>query len=56
MERILARDSRGETSSLDEVREARKTLTTAQLDRYWRAQRVWYTPETKQFEYEDLRD
>lgn len=53
MERVLARDSRGETSSREDVRAARADLTPEQLDRFWRASKVWFLPEIKSFEYED---
>ena len=53
MEKVLARDSRGETSTREDVREARADLSHEQLDRYWRAVKVWFHPSTKTFEYED---
>lgn len=52
-ERILARDTRGETAFSTQVREALAKLSPAALDRYWRAVKVWYVPSTKTFEYED---
>lgn len=53
MERVLARDSRGETSVREDIREARAELSPEALDRFWRAAKVWFFPETKTFEYED---
>ena len=53
MEKVLARDSRGATSAREDVLQAREALTSGQLDRFWRAVKVWFIPETKTFEYED---
>jgi len=52
-ERILARDSRGATATNHEVREALAHLSHEQLDRYWRAVKVWFNPQSKTFEFED---
>lgn len=52
-ERVLARDARGETASNTEVREARALLSHEQLDRFFRASKVWFNRITKKFEFED---
>jgi len=53
MERILARDARGETAVSQEVREALARLSLAQLDRFFRARKVWFNKKTNSFEFED---
>lgn len=53
MERVLARDTRGETSRLAVVLEAKAKLSSEELDRFWRAKKVWFNVRTQTFEYEE---
>ncbi len=58
MTRILvkARDDRTADISgdlKDTVQKALWSLSSEQLDRYYRANKVWYNTKTKTFEFED---
>ena len=48
--KVLLKDNRGLTR---EGAVIKSNLTLEQLDRFYRAAKVWLLPETKTFEYED---
>jgi len=58
MEKLLVKDQHGKCElpedTRDQVQDAFHALTSEQIDRYYRARKVFFISKTQTFEYEDV--
>lgn len=53
LKKILVKDEYGQRVTSSEIEQAKATLDVRGMDRFWRALKVWFVRDTKQFEFED---